>query len=231
MLLFSAVLGLFAAAAGTAFVQTMRRIENACDRVWRGPEWARPVAGGLLLGGLLLVLPQMYGAGYPVLDRAVGGGYSAGFLLVLMFAKMLGTSLTLGVGGSGGVLTPSLFVGGMLGSAYGAAAHHLATGAAGPVTVYALIGMSAVFASTARAPFAATAVLLEFTSEYSLILPLITAVFVANLVSKALSPDTIYTFTLRQRGIYLDDPAAEKPDRARFRCWRPSRRPRAGSRR
>jgi CIC family chloride channel protein len=69
----------------------------------------RPAAGGLLLGGLLLALPQMYGVGYPVLENAIGGRYVVGFLLLMLAGKIVATSLTIGIGGSGGVFAPSLF--------------------------------------------------------------------------------------------------------------------------
>ncbi|ODT97936.1 MAG: hypothetical protein ABS81_29030 [Pseudonocardia sp. SCN 72-86] len=68
---------------------------------------------------MLLALPQMYGVGHPVLERGIVGGYAVGFLLVLLVGKMLATSLTIGIGGSGGVFAPSLFVGAMLGTALG----------------------------------------------------------------------------------------------------------------
>lgn len=67
-----------------------------------GPEWLRPAVGGLLLGGLLLVLPQMYGVGYPVLENAIEGRYAIGLLLLLLVGKVVATSLTIGIGGSGG---------------------------------------------------------------------------------------------------------------------------------
>jgi CIC family chloride channel protein len=60
-----ALLGLAAAAAGVGFSRTLYLVENACDWAWRGPQWLRPAVGGLLLGGVLLVLPQRYGVGYP----------------------------------------------------------------------------------------------------------------------------------------------------------------------
>jgi chloride channel protein, CIC family len=88
---------------------------------------ARPglaaAGGGLLLGLLLLAVPQMYGVGYPVLQAAVAGHYVILALLDLLAAKILATSLTMWIGGSGGVFAPSLFMGTMLGSAYGAVAH------------------------------------------------------------------------------------------------------------
>ena len=127
-----AVLGLLAGVVGVGFTRVLYWIEDACDWAWRGPEWLRPAVGGLLLGGLLLVLPEMYGVGYPVLGNGIAGKYAIGFLLVLLVGKMVATSLTIGIGGSGGVFAPSLFIGAMLGAAYGQSLHHLAPGIAGP---------------------------------------------------------------------------------------------------
>src|SRR5690242_12064793 len=92
-----AVLGLLAGGTGVLFTRVLYAIEDACDAVWRGPEWLRPAVGGVLLGVLLLLLPQMYGVGYPVLSRGVAGGYALGFLVVLLVGKMLATSLTIGI--------------------------------------------------------------------------------------------------------------------------------------
>ncbi len=205
-LLFAA-LGVVAGAVGVGFTKVLYAIEDGCDAVWRGPEWLRPAVGGILLGLLLLVLPQMYGVGYPVLGDAIGGSYAIGFLLVLLVGKMVATSLTIGIGGSGGVFAPSLFIGAMLGAAFGAVAHSTLPGIAGPVGAYGLIGMGAVFAGAARAPITAVIIMFELTSEYSIILPLMTAIVIATLVSHRLSHDSIYTLKLRRRGIDLDKPA------------------------
>ena len=150
----------------------------------------------------------MYGVGYPVLENAVGGKYVIVFLVVLLLGKTVATSLTIGIGGSGGVFAPSLFIGAILGAAYGAAAHDLLPGVAGPVGAYGLIGMGAVFAGAARAPITAVIILFELTGEYGVILPLMTAVVLATIVSRALNRDTIYSAKLRRRGIDLDEPVA-----------------------
>ena len=145
-------LGLLAGLLGWAFARVLYLIEDACDWAWRGPEWLRPAVGGLLLGALLLALPQMYGVGYPVLQNGIEGRYTLAFLIVLLVAKMLATSLTIGVGGSGGVFAPSLFIGAMAGTAFGIVlqalfpALHVSPGA------YGLIGMAAVFAGASHAP-------------------------------------------------------------------------------
>ena len=204
-----AILGVVAGGVGVGFTKVLYRIEDVCDSVWRGPEWARPAVGGLLLGLLLLVLPQMYGVGYPVLGNAIDGRYAIAFLLLLLVGKMLATSLTIGIGGSGGVFAPSLFIGAMLGAAFGAVAHSALPGVAGPVGAYGLIGMGAVFAGAARAPITAVIIMFELTNEYTIILPLMTAIVIATLVSHALSPDSVYTLKLRRRGVDLSAPAPE----------------------
>ncbi len=198
-----AVLGVLAGAVGVGFTRVLYWVEDACDAIWKGPEWLRPAVGGIFLGLLLVALPQMYGVGYPVLGDAIGGVYALGFLVVLLVGKMLATSLTIGIGGSGGVFAPSLFIGAMLGSAFGQVAQNLAPGVVGPVGAYGLIGMGAVFAGAARAPITAIVIMFELTGEYSIILPLMTAIVIATGTSHALSSETIYTAKLRRRGVDL----------------------------
>jgi chloride channel protein, CIC family len=206
-----AVLGLLGGVAGVFFTRVLYAIEDVCDGLWHGPEWLRPAAGGVLLGLLLLVLPQMYGVGYPVLAAGVAGKYTIVFLLVLLVAKMFATSLTIGIGGSGGVFAPSLFIGAMLGSAFGEIMH-MAPGIAGPVGAYGLIGMGAVFAGAARAPITAVVIMFELTGEYTIILPLMSAIVLATFISQRIAPrDTIYTLKLRRRGVDLSSPAQTSP--------------------
>ncbi len=203
-----ALLGLLAGAVGVGFTRVLYAVEDACDWAWRGPEWLRPAVGGLLLGGVLLVLPQMYGVGYPVLGDSVAGRYGIAFLLLLLVGKMVATSLTIGIGGSGGVFAPSLFVGAMLGAAFGQGAGQLLPGITGSAGAYALIGMGAVFAGAARAPITAVVIMFELTGEYTIILPLMVAIVLATGVSHLLTGDTIYTLKLRRRGVDLTEAPA-----------------------
>ena len=201
-------LGVLATGVGLAFVRVLYAGEDVADRLWRCPDWLRPAAGGILLGLLLLAVPQMYGVGYPVLQQAVGGHYVILVLLALLAAKILATSLTMWIGGSGGVFAPTLFMGAMLGSAYGAVAHHLLPHLAAAPGAYGLVGMGAVFAAAARAPITAVIIIFELTGDYRIILPLMFAIVVATALSAALSRDTIYTLKLRRRGIDIDQPQA-----------------------
>jgi len=214
-----ALLGLLAGLVGVTFSRVLYAVEDACDWAWRGPEWLRPAVGGVLLGGLLLVLPQMYGVGYPVLGTAVAGGYSIAFLVALLVGKLLATSLTIGIGGSGGVFAPSLFVGAMAGAVFGDVVTSVAPGSTGSLGAYALVGMGAVFAGAARAPITAVVILFELTGEYSIILPLMLAIVLATLVSELVSKDTVYTRKLLRRGIDIDEPADARLRRQPVRAF------------
>jgi CIC family chloride channel protein len=107
-----AALAVVAGLIGLAFKAGLYKIEDLCDRAWKGrPEWARPAVGGLALGLLLLALPQLYGVGYPVMYQSTAGRYALWFLVVLAFGKIVACGLSIGIGGSGGVFAPSLFIG------------------------------------------------------------------------------------------------------------------------
>jgi CIC family chloride channel protein len=203
-------LGLLGTLVGVAFIRLLYAGEDLADRLWRGPDWLRPGVGGILLGLLLLAVPQMYGVGYPVLERAVGGHYLLLALLGLLAAKLLATSLTMWIGGSGGVFAPSLFMGAMLGAAYGTVVHHLLPHLAAASGAYGLVGMGAVFAAAARAPITAVIVVFELTGDYNIILPLMFAIVVATALSHRISRDTIYTLKLRRRGIDIEAPRARR---------------------
>jgi CIC family chloride channel protein len=200
-----ALLAVIAALFGLAFKAVLYKTEDLCDRLWGNrPQWARPAAGGVLLGLLLLAIPQMYGVGYPVMYQATAGGYVLWFLILLAVAKIAATSLTIGIGGSGGVFAPSLFIGVTSGMAFGDVAHHLFGAAAGPAALYAVVAMGAVFTSAARAPLTSLASVVEMTGDFTLTLPVMLAVAVASTVSRALSYGTIYTTKLLRRGTDID---------------------------
>jgi CIC family chloride channel protein len=197
-----AVLGLIAALVGVGFIRILYGMEDLIDRLLiPRPEWLRPVVGGLLLGVLLLALPQLYGVGYAPMEQAIGGNMSLQLLLLLLVGKLVATSLTIGIGGSGGVFAPSLFMGGMLGTAFGIVANAAFPGAVAPAGAYGLVGMGAVFASAAHAPITSVLILFELTGDYQVILPMMTAIAVSAGLSSQLSRDTIYTLKLRRRGI------------------------------
>ena len=202
-----AVLALAAGLIGVGFKTFLYRLEDVADEVWKGrPEWARPAVGGVALGLVLLALPQMYGVGYPVMGKALAGQYALWFIAVLMLGKILASSLTLSIGGSGGVFAPSLFIGAMAGMAFGTVAHHLFGPTIGPPALYAVVAMGGVFAAAAQAPLTAIASVAEMTGNFTLTLPIILACGIAAAVSKQLTYGSIYTTKLLRRGIDIEQP-------------------------
>ncbi|TWP36063.1 prolipoprotein diacylglyceryl transferase [Leekyejoonella antrihumi] len=198
-------LAVIAALLGLAFTKVLYATEDLCDRTWgQRPEWARPAVGGILLGLLLLAVPQLYGVGYPVMFHAAAGNYALWFLVVLALGKMLACSVTIGIGGSGGVFAPSLFIGATAGMAFGDVAGHLFGPAAGSPVIYAIVGMAAVFAAAARGPLTALASVVEMTGDFTLTLPVMLAAAISTTISRALSHGTIYTTKLIRRGTDID---------------------------
>jgi chloride channel protein, CIC family len=197
-----AILGILGAVAGVAFTRTLYWFEDRFDAI-KMPEYLKPVPGGLLLGALGFFLPQVFGVGYPAMSTALAGHYALGLLLLLVVAKILAVSLTIGSGGSGGVFAPSLFIGAMLGEAYGTFLQGVFPGVVTYPGNYGLVGMAAVFAGAARAPITAIIILFELTGDYSVILPLMAAVVISTIVAERFGKETIYTLKLRRRGIEL----------------------------
>lgn len=199
---FYVLLGILGALAGVAFTRILYWFEDRFDAV-KMPEYLKPVPGGLLLGVLGFFLPQIFGVGYPAMSAALAGHYALGLLALLVLAKMLAVSLTIGSGGSGGVFAPSLFIGAMLGEAYGTLLQSVFPGLVAHPSNFGLVGMAAVFAGAARAPITAIIILFELTGDYSVILPMMIAVVISTIIAELFGKETIYTLKLKRRGIEL----------------------------
>jgi len=201
-----ALLGVMGGGVGIGFMRLRFIMLDALTRAWQRlgvPVWARPGIGGFAVGAVLLVLPEMYGESSAALNRALAGRYALTLLLVLCVAKMMATSLTLGMGFVGGVFAPSLFIGGTLGAAFGTLVAPSYAPAAG---VFGVIGMGAVFAGAARAPMTAVLLIIEMTGQHALLLPLMLATVLATFISRFLSRGTLFTEELRRRGEDVEDP-------------------------
>jgi CIC family chloride channel protein len=219
-------LGILAALVAVSFIRLLYWFEDLFDN-WKFPDALKPGVGGLLLGlmaffypmvlGLGFVpseeallgvpigenIPHVLGSGFPVIESALLGQVSIVLLLVLVILKPLATSLTLGSGNSGGVFAPTLFVGAALGGAFGNVVEQIAPGLTAGVGAFAVVGMAAVFAGAARAPFTAILIVVEMTNDYRLIVPLMAGVVISVIVSERLFKESIYTLKLVRRGIPL----------------------------
>lgn len=193
-------LGVLAAGAALLFVRALYFSEDVFER-WRIPGWVKPPIAGIAIGVIGYFLPQVFGTGFPAMDSVLRGEFTLWLLIALIFARILATSLTLGSGFSGGVFAPALFIGAMLGGAYGKIMHSLFPFVTATSGAYAAVGMAAVFAGAARAPVTAIVILFEMTLDYKIMLPLMFATVVATLLSARFEPESIYTLKLVRRGI------------------------------
>lgn len=197
-----AVLGTIAAFVATGFIIVLYKAEDLFER-WPIPEYLKPAVGGLAIGVMGLWVPQIFGVGYATIGSTLLNPASVSLLIVLLVAKLAATSITLGSGGSGGVFAPSLFMGAMLGGAFGSLVNGVFPDSTASAGAYALVGMAAVFAGAARAPITAILIMFELTDDYFIILPLMLSTVICTLLAEHLSHDSIYTVKLARRGIRL----------------------------
>ncbi len=196
------ILGILSGVTAVAFTKTLAGAEDLYDKV-KLPDWVKPVTGGLLVGLIAVWFPQVFGVGYDGIDAVFAGQLTLGFMALLVVAKILATSLTLGGGMSGGIFAPSLMIGCLLGASFGGLVHSLLPEITAPAGAYALVGMGGVVAAATNAPITAMLILFEMTGNYQIILALILTCTVANIVARSLMTDSIYTIRHTKKGINI----------------------------
>ncbi len=193
------VLGLFCAVLGVTFTKTLYGFEDLFDS-FKFPEYLKPVIGGAILGVSGLFVPQILGVGYGAMDLALMQQIAWWLMLLLVAAKLLATSITIGSGGSGGIFAPSLYLGAMAGGFFGMVVHHLFPNVTASPGAYSIVGMGAVVSATTHGPLAAILILFEMTGSYKIILPLMFSCIIATIASRQLMKESIYTLKLVRRG-------------------------------
>jgi CIC family chloride channel protein len=194
------LLGVILGVVAVLFTRSLGAMEDVFARL-KMSDLMKPALGGLLLGSVAIFFPQILADGYDTIRLSLNGQIVVWLLLVLIFLKILATSLTLGSGNSGGIFAPSLFMGAMTGGAFGAAANQFFPGTTASPGAYALVGMAGLVAGTTHAPMTALLIIFEMTNDYRIILPLMVTVAVASLVARLLFSNSIYTIKLAKRGI------------------------------
>ena len=189
-------LGLVAAPLGVMFLRMLARVERA----WRHtPMPARSAGGGLVCGCVLLVVPAVAGNGFEPLDTLLDGRLAIVAVAWLLVAKPLATAASVGSGNPGGVFTPTLLLGALIGTLYAAAL--AACGADVTPGAYALVGLGAALAATTHAPIMASVLACELSGDFGLILPLLVACAIAAGTARRLYVDNMYSAELSRRGL------------------------------
>ncbi len=171
---FYIVFALVCSLVGYIYVNTFYGLRDHFFRKIPVPNHFKPAIGGLMLGILALWLPQLMSGGYGWIQQAIDTAPEMTFrlMLLLCFGKIVATSFTISSGGSGGVFAPSLFVGAMLGGAFGLACDYLFPGVIARPESFVLVGMGGFFAGVARVPLTAMLMVCEMSGSYGLLIPL-----------------------------------------------------------
>lgn len=213
---FYTVMGLICGLVSYLFILILFKSEDLLNCFIRIPEYAKPAFGGLLVGITALFFPQIMGVGYDTINLALHGTLIWQMAALLVLVKILATSFTLGSGGSGGIFAPSLFVGAMLGCAFGFLVNALFPDLAAPPGAYALVAMGGIVAGTTRAPITAIIIIFEITNTYDIILPLMITCIISAILSSKFSRESIYTMRLINRNIHFKESAEINPMRSIF---------------
>ena len=205
VLLLFAVLGGVTGVAAAGFIRALNLAEDLFDLIKQ--RYLRHMLGMLILGVLMYVLlrtlGQYYidGVGYATVQAILAGQLATFWLLGLLFVcKVLATSLSLGSGSSGGIFSPSLFMGAALGGGFAALLNLAGIPIPLSVPAFAIVGMGAMVGGATGAVMTAVTMIFEMTLDYSIIMPMIVAVAMSTGARRVLSHETIYTLKLVRRG-------------------------------
>ena len=202
-IVFYCMLGYLAGLVAVGFIVALYKSEDLWDG-WKIPDYAKASIGGVVIGIIALRFPHIMAVGYDSIGKALLNQETWTLLVLLVPLKILATSITIGSGGSGGIFAPSLFMGSMLGGAFGCAVHALFPSVTANPGAYAIVGMGAVVAGTTHAPIQAFLIIFELTQDYRIIPPLMICCVIATFVSRGIKRESIYTLKLLRRGIDIE---------------------------
>ena len=192
------------------YIRVLYGIEDWFN-VRRWPLWLKATFAGLIVGAIGTFYPQVLRVGYTHIDAALALHLTWYLMLILLVLKLLITSVTIAGGGSGGVFTPALFQGTMLGGVLGILFVHLFPHSGFNAGLVAATAMAGVFAGSAQAPVTAILMIFDMTDDYKMILPLMIVSVLSATIVGLLSKQSIYTMKLFRRG--LDINRKRNPDR------------------
>ena len=207
---FYAALGAVGGLVSVTFVKLLLGLRKYFLRMPLWTTWFQPVAGGLLVGVLGWFVPEVLGVGYNHVSEALNSRVALGTMALLVALKLVATATCYASGNAGGIFGPSLFIGAMMGGAFGGGAHILMPDYTGSIGAYALVGMGAAFAGIIRVPMTSVIMIFEVTRDYSIIVPLMIASLISYFISSRLQREPIYEALMHQDGIHLPTAPRER---------------------
>lgn len=205
-------LGAFLGLAAVVFIRSLYAMEDFFEKWIPRNEYLRHGVGMLALGvmfeGVMLTTGHYHvaGIGYATVQELLQtADLSLGLLVALFGLKLLATSLTLGSGGSGGIFSPSLFLGAVLGAAWAGILQRLFPGLPVNATAFVVAGMAGMVGGATGAAMTAMVMIFEMTLDYAVIVPMTLTVAVSYGMRKAWLSESIYTMKLARRGHYIPE--------------------------
>ncbi len=192
------LLGVLCGAVAVLFLRALRRA-GVLFRASRLPQVASMALVALVFGIALIWFPELVGNGREGILDLFSENWMPRYLLALFALRLVFSSLTVGAGAVGGVFTPTLFLGALLGDAFGGTAHWLFPGWTADPKAYALVGMGCLLAGITHAPMTAVLMVFEMTLDYQLVVPLLVGAAAASLVARGIEGESIYTEALRRK--------------------------------
>jgi CIC family chloride channel protein len=196
VLLFVA-LGLLCGASAPQFLRLID-VSKAGFRRLPVPLPVKLALGGLVVGILSVWTPEVWGNGYSVVNSILHSPWTWSALVVVLGFKLIATAATVGSGAVGGVFTPTLFFGAVLGSVFGIGMNMLWPQSTSAPFAYAMVGMGAFLAGATQAPLMAILMIFEMTLSYQVVLPLMVSCVVAYFVARAIGKTSMYDITLHR---------------------------------
>lgn len=190
------ILGAICGLVAFMMIKSLYYFEDLFHHQVKIPPYLKPAIGGMMIGSIGIFYPQIIGVGNETISAALNNNFFWLTAFVLVFLKIVSTSITLGSGGSGGMLSPALFVGAMTGFAFGEAMNFIDPNTTFNSGSYAFIAMGGLIAGTVRAPLTAILMVFELTRQSSAILPLMIVVSISMILSSKLSRESVYTLKL-----------------------------------
>jgi len=202
------ILGVICGLAGAAMIRGVFFAEGVADRVQRAlriPDWLRPAVAGLLLGLIALRFPHIIGVGYETTSLALTTQIALFPLVVFAVVKVIAVAITFAGRMGGGIFSPSLMLGALTGSAFGAIAINVFPAVSGSQGLYALAGMGAVAGAVLGAPISTTLIVFELTGDWQAGIAVMTSVSLASVVAGRLVQRSFFLTLLERRGLSLAD--------------------------
>ena len=196
-----ALIGILGGLIGLLYAKGFYGIARISAAVPRLPKWVKPAIGGLMVGTIGIVIPEVLGTGYGWIQKSLGPellGIPLWIVLIVPFARIVATGLSIGSGGSGGIFGPGMVIGAFMGAAVWRLFEPIAPSMGHDPSPYVIVGMMCCFGSISRAPLAVMLMVAEMTGSLSILTPALVGVGLAWLIVHHFD-DTIYRSQIRSR--------------------------------